>query len=112
MVETKLALVVAAGSAILAASPVEDATLGWTQLGVAGVSMGIVFWIVSKRDPRVAEINAAAVRDAADKAAAAAKEAAQMHAESLREFHAELREENRRLYDLMIKALHTTPPGQ
>jgi hypothetical protein len=107
---------IAAGAAglsiVMAVIPATDPLAGYTQLGVAGASMGILFWIVSRRDPKVAEINAEAARIVAAETAEAIKHAADTHAQALRDLVASQNEMQQRHHELVMKALHAQPPKQ
>jgi hypothetical protein len=56
----------------------EAAPLGdWSGLGISGALAFILFWVVAKRDPEVAKINAEATQKAAEIHAAASRYAAE-----------------------------------
>jgi hypothetical protein len=110
---TTVAVAATAGvSMLMAVIPADDPLAAWTQLGVAGASMGILFWIVSRRDPKVAELQADAARLLAEQTSAAIREAADTNAQALRDLVASQNEMQIRHHELVMKALHTQPPHQ
>lgn len=107
---TAMTAFAASVSLLMASIPPTDPVTAYTQLGVAGASMGILFWIVSRRDPKVAETQAKAAEIVAEHTAAAIKHAADTHAAALRDLVASQNEMQQRHHELVMKALHAQPP--
>ncbi|WP_145382297.1 hypothetical protein [Botrimarina mediterranea] len=110
MIELKIAAGVAIASALLATSPASDPIGGYTQLGLAGFALGILFYIVSKRDPTVAKEHADAIRELAQVNAEAMRDSARLNAEAIGTLGKALDEHANRSHDLLAQALKCTPP--
>lgn len=110
MIELKLAAGVAIASAMLATTPAADPLSGYTQMGLAGLSLGILFWIISKRDPAVAKEHADAVRELGRVNAEAMRDAAMINAEAINALGTALDNHANRSHDLIAQALKCTPP--
>lgn len=75
LLEWKIAGVIASVTALFAATDAVGQSLGpWTQMGVAGGALGILFYIVAKRDPAIAKTHAEAIEKAAEMNASAVRD--------------------------------------
>lgn len=102
--------VLASGVAIVAAAvpPSVAESVPWagiTQLGVAGLSMGIVYAAMMVRDPKIAQIYADAQKAAAEATAKAIHDAALLNAEVAREVNQSNRENEQRHHELVMLAV-------
>lgn len=111
LIETKIGLALAISSAMLAVAETPTSPLGaYTQLGLAGAALGIVWWIIAKRDPAIAKEHAEALREAAKNNAEALREAAKSNADALTDLKEALASHADRTYNLLADAIHCPLP--
>lgn len=104
IVETKLA----AGGALagLIVAQIEPNVLGeWTGLGISGVLCAIIFWIVAKRDPEVARINAESTVKAAELHAEASRYVANTLQAAIAAQTQQINAHNSQTHELLAHAL-------
>lgn len=128
MIETKIAIVAAAGSALLAAAaPSTDDISEIAKLGLAGVSMYIVARMATHTIPtmldkkdvillEISKLSAEAAKEAAKVNAEANVKSASVHADAIANLGRVINDAGNRTNDMMAdmitKAINTPPPGK
>lgn len=106
MTGAKLIVLGGLTTAFLAVVQEPASALGhYTQLGIAGVALGIVFYIVSKRDPAIAETHAQAIEKAAEINAKAIELSLERVETAVRDQSDVLKQHNDQTHSLLVDAL-------
>jgi hypothetical protein len=128
MFEIKIAMLASMATALLAVAAAPTGDLAeMVKLGLAGLAMGIVFWMSTRTLPQLmkdnavlletlAKLNAEAVKEAAKVNAEADIAAAKVHADAMGQLGRTISEYSARQHDMMAemigRALHAQPPKQ
>lgn len=111
MFELKIAVGAALSTALLAVVQEPESPLGhYTQLGLAGAALGIVFYLVAYTIPQIVKANLESERERTKMISDAMRESAKLNAEAVGTLGRELNDYASRMQDLLVQALHTPPP--